>query len=326
MKKNKNLKFFGLIAILTVALVFIGIDFVQGQVKTQGKPDKPPGKGKPEKYAWNAVILDGPFSIKGLGVPIDIPEVGVDGWVLNDSDPNVNVWVEIREAGSNYGAFFRIEIFYPAQIDFDYFLNQDAWPTAEKIEDALEYPELNEGITYLPCRYPGCEGEIDCSNPFCMFNFLLNHNHPHPAYKKVRLTLRTDWLDDPNVVDFERWTLYEDIGFQFRIDDGVIGSGGCEWLVPPSDYNKIEGGEGAYCQRMVVDENTDIWKFVVGKDIYGVDYPPGSDKYGWIYEYYSDCVLAPFNKKKNITLPNGFFPTFGSFDMNSEILFIRTKQ
>lgn len=50
MKKIHNLKLFGLVAILTVALVFIGVDFIEGQKTTErkGNPNKPkpPGKGE----------------------------------------------------------------------------------------------------------------------------------------------------------------------------------------------------------------------------------------------------------------------------------------
>ena len=45
MKKLLDLKLFGLVAILTVVLVFIGVDFMEGQVQTLAKPDKP---GKPD--------------------------------------------------------------------------------------------------------------------------------------------------------------------------------------------------------------------------------------------------------------------------------------
>ena len=48
MKKLLYFKLFGLVAILTVALVFIGVDFVESQVKTQGKPDKPDKLDKSE--------------------------------------------------------------------------------------------------------------------------------------------------------------------------------------------------------------------------------------------------------------------------------------
>ena len=47
MKKLLDLKLFGLVAILIVALVFIGVDFIESQITTQGKPDKP-SKSKTE--------------------------------------------------------------------------------------------------------------------------------------------------------------------------------------------------------------------------------------------------------------------------------------
>jgi hypothetical protein len=49
MKKLLALKLFGLVAILTVALVFISVDFMEGQVQTQDKPPNPPGQDKPDK-------------------------------------------------------------------------------------------------------------------------------------------------------------------------------------------------------------------------------------------------------------------------------------
>ena len=47
MKRFRNLKIFVLVAFLTFALVFIGVDFIESQVKTQGKPDKPDKPDKP---------------------------------------------------------------------------------------------------------------------------------------------------------------------------------------------------------------------------------------------------------------------------------------
>jgi hypothetical protein len=94
MKKFHSLKILGLVAILGFVFVFVGHNFVQGQVSTQGKPNKPP---KDENYAWKAVILDGPASsIKGMGAPSYIPEVGQWGWAFDDSDPNINVRVEVK--------------------------------------------------------------------------------------------------------------------------------------------------------------------------------------------------------------------------------------
>ncbi len=61
MKKLLDLKLFGLVAILTVALVFIGVEFIESQVKTQGRPDKPdkPGKTKTEWIAFTGDLLGG---------------------------------------------------------------------------------------------------------------------------------------------------------------------------------------------------------------------------------------------------------------------------
>jgi len=51
MKKIHNLKLFGLVAILAFALVFICVGFIEGQVKTQVRPDKPDKPDKP-KAEW----------------------------------------------------------------------------------------------------------------------------------------------------------------------------------------------------------------------------------------------------------------------------------
>ena len=118
MKKFRGLKILGLVTALAFVLVFIGIDFVKGQVITQGKPDKPPGKNKGDKYAWSAVILPGSgedaSSIIGLGQLEFIPELGQYGWRFNDSDENIDVFAEIRgPIQSQYSAVFILEILYP---------------------------------------------------------------------------------------------------------------------------------------------------------------------------------------------------------------------
>lgn len=71
MKKILDLKLFGLVAILTVALFFIGVNFIEGQVKTQDKPDTPPGK---DKKGDDDAFKDMPVCIS-LG-PGEINEIG----------------------------------------------------------------------------------------------------------------------------------------------------------------------------------------------------------------------------------------------------------
>ena len=58
MKNLLDLKLFGLVAILTVALVFISVGFIEGQVKTLGKPDKP-GESKTEWIAFDGDLVGG---------------------------------------------------------------------------------------------------------------------------------------------------------------------------------------------------------------------------------------------------------------------------
>lgn len=61
MKRFRNLKIFGLVVILTVALVFIGVDFIESQEKTKGKPDKPfkPGKSEGEWIEFTGDLVGG---------------------------------------------------------------------------------------------------------------------------------------------------------------------------------------------------------------------------------------------------------------------------
>lgn len=58
MKNLLDLKLFGLVAILTVALVFISVGFIEGQVKTLDKPDKP-GESKTEWIAFEGDLVGG---------------------------------------------------------------------------------------------------------------------------------------------------------------------------------------------------------------------------------------------------------------------------
>jgi hypothetical protein len=57
MKKLLDLKLFGLVAFLAFALVFIGVDFIEGQAK-KGKPDKP-SKSKTEWIAFTGDLVGG---------------------------------------------------------------------------------------------------------------------------------------------------------------------------------------------------------------------------------------------------------------------------
>lgn len=95
MKKLLDLKLLGLVAILTVALVFIGVDFIEGQVKIQAKPDKP-GESKTELITFEGDLegyqpVDGccpnagPFPEYTMTLPNgvgDIPKGTYDGYLF----------------------------------------------------------------------------------------------------------------------------------------------------------------------------------------------------------------------------------------------------
>jgi hypothetical protein len=99
MKKIHNLKLFGLVAFLAFALVFIGVDFIEGQKKeTKGKPDKPPGQGKKGDDAFQDMplcIVFGPGEEIGPLVTNDNP--------LCDSISGVTAF-----AGRRWGIGFEI--------------------------------------------------------------------------------------------------------------------------------------------------------------------------------------------------------------------------
>jgi len=75
MKKLLDLKLFGLVAILIVALVFIGVDFIEGQVTTLGKPDKLDKPSKPDTE-WIEFTGDSGDLVGGAAVVGCCPNAG----------------------------------------------------------------------------------------------------------------------------------------------------------------------------------------------------------------------------------------------------------
>ncbi len=81
MQKFRKLKLFGLMGILVVALAFIGMNFVQAQVKTtRGKPPKPPK----EEVNWEVRIPE--TSIMLYGISPDYTYVNNDNTTQNIPD------------------------------------------------------------------------------------------------------------------------------------------------------------------------------------------------------------------------------------------------
>jgi hypothetical protein len=333
MKALQRLRFLGLVVILTFALVVIGFNFVHGQVKTQDKPDKPPGKGKPQSYTWSAVILPGlenQSSIRGLGDLEYIPELDDEGWRFDDFDDNVKVFAEIRgPIQSQYSAVFIIEIFNPVRIEFGQIYN----PFAEfnPYPPALENPELNEGFVYKACRYPGCEEGTTCRlNPYCIFDFIQNYPHPYEGYERMWFHIHSKWSYDLNEVDFEKWTVYDNLGFwlEFKAEGGVGIKCNESDLPVYNDFGfDAQDREYGYFEKIQEEDDTiDIWRVVAGKSSDGLlDYVADPNKNVNMGSNYVDCV---FEKKKNriVKVSDGFVPVVGTCDMRFEIIFIRTKQ
>ncbi|UCG68007.1 MAG: hypothetical protein JSV09_09200 [Thermoplasmata archaeon] len=339
MEKFRGLRLFCFVTILTFALVFIGLNFVQGQVNTQGKPDKPPGLDKGPEYAWSVVILDGLFALQGgTGAAVYAGDGG-PGLLYDCSQPNI--YSHMRVVGpmqEQYRTSAVFEIYYPDstqgevlyQIDFtgniqiynSYFVTE--WP--EFVD-----PDLNPDFYYKPGRFPVCgDMRIDCGSPYSMFQFMENWEHPQPGYEKFRIDFYTEWFYDIAEGDYTQWNEYERKKIALGIEIHPIGIDG---PYSPSEYNGIGfhtgwwDGEYGYIEKIpTTDPNTDIWKVVFGKDMNGVPYDDAEDLNVTFDEWYWDYYSKQFNKKKAKEEINVFYPTYGDCDMQFEILFIRTKQ
>ena len=311
MKRNLSFKLFGLIAILTVILVFIGIDFVEGQVMTLGKPNKPPGK---VKYVWSAIILDEPeLGLKGMIDDIERYDTSWPGWVYDDSESNVNVGVEIRRAPfggvDKYWTRFYLEIFHPVQVDFNFI------PYGAQF-----YPDTPNAL----CKYPG---GYDPYNPLSMLYFLQDVDHSHPEYEKVLFRFNTDRSIDQNEIDYTKWVddYHSNMGFSTRVmghDPFLFKPENCEEL-NLFEFSSIEfgGGDYGYFERL----GEDVWKVYVGTERSGYDYTTqsGEEDDAWATDWYNTCVVTQINKKKTSVTYDATFSSQGSLDMKFAVLFIR---
>jgi len=180
MKKLGKLKLFGLLIVLSAALVFVGVNFLQGDKpdKPLGKPDKPGKETEPE-YTWN-VTMPGSHTEEGVFCNLyGLPKKDADNTYL-DEDDRVHVIVEKKKGGKEY--LLRLFIYhsvyegvceelpYPHQIGFQYL-------------DLVNVPHSQEGYYVVPEEYP------------CFF----------PNYKDYT---RECYPDEPQSVD---WWLGSDV-------------------------------------------------------------------------------------------------------------------
>jgi len=267
--------------------------------------------------------LDVPFStLKGINDPSPVPEYNqYSGWSFSDSNPNINVRVEVKRLnihGDNkYCVAFYIEVFEKEQIGFD-------------IEPYYYSPVFDPEPGYEPyCKYPG---DYDPNAPNSMFNFMQNEYHPHPLYHWIGFRFYTGAAAGQDEVDIEHWTEQELMEFHFRIE-GPAPQYPCEES-ELFEYSNIIGWAGdtvladnyGYFERIQENlDNVDIWKVTVGKARDGTPYLGPGFFDGDCNDYYYICEEVQFNKKKTFLDDRAIKSAYGTWDMNFEILFIRTK-
>ena len=308
MKKIRSLYFICFLAILVIAFCFIAFNFVQGQAKIQ--KGKPPHAGN-EKYAWSVVILDG-FDIQVPG-PCTYDVGGAhQGWIFNDSDPDVMARVEIRIAPFDdgvemYWTRFYLELFPPIQIDLDIVDHEAHFYNERPDEEMCIYPE----------DYPGQYPEL---NPYSLLRFMQDELHPHSGYESVYFRFNSALSVNQDEVDYRLWSIqhkHEHLKFLcdiFGRAPNMFKPATCEEL-NLFEYSHIEFGgdyDYGYIQRL----NEDMWK-IVGIRV---------DKPGWATDWYQICELTEINKKKTSASYDAIFSSQGSMDIGFQILYIRTKQ
>ena len=200
MKKFHKLKLFGMVAILTVALVFIGINLLDAQVEITTKGGKKPKPPK-EEATWT-VAIPGSQTSEGLDCNLyGLPETDADNTYQDEMD-RVHVIVEKKKGGKEY--LLRLFIYhsvyegvceelpYPHQIGFQ---NLDLVNVRHSQEGYYVVPEE------FPCFFPNYQdytGDCYPENlededwwlgydlnprtgrvPGCMKHFLEEYPHPY---------------------------------------------------------------------------------------------------------------------------------------------------
>ena len=305
MKKFCSLRLIGFVTIIIFMLSLIVFNFAQSQVEIQ--KGKPPNTGG-DKYTWSVAILDG-FGIQVPG-PYTYNVGEYQGWIFDDSDPNVMVRVEIRwapfdEGVEMYWTRFYLELFPPIQIDLD-IVEYEAHFYDETSDEKCIYPEDYDG------QYP----ERD---PYSMLRFMQDELHPHSGYESVYFRFNSARSVNQDEVDYRLWPnqhLHDHLKFLCDIKGrapNLFKPASCEEL-DLFEYSVIEfGGDYDYGYIQRLDE--DMWKIV------GIR----NEKPGWATDWYNVCEETQINKNKKSVTYDSIFSSQGSMDIAFQILFIRTK-
>jgi len=155
MKKFSKLKTFGLVFILTGALIFIGINFLEAK--------------KPPEVQWEVTI---PTLNEALTSGYNL--YGTNGGSYVDDDTYVKVSVEKRRGKDPY-YLFKLKLY---NWDGTTCLPGDVYPKPGEFTIGFQGIVLNPEVEYPdegPCGFPVCS---ELGEPSCMECFLNNYEHP----------------------------------------------------------------------------------------------------------------------------------------------------
>lgn len=310
MKKNRKFKFFSLGCILAIALVLIGFQLLQAQMKMQAKGGKvkPP---KPSSFTWELYIPP------GGNIQADVEH---DNGIYQDSEPYVNIsynirtYIQTKLKQTWYTPIFRIEILPGAQIKFQDIFGLEGL--------GGEIPEYSGG-------FPGGES---------LFTYI-NNTHPQPGYERIIIELRGYSYQDMNLADIMNMEIEDPprkMILSFRIFSSA-NSGDCDEC-DPDNYHEIGGDAYGWLPELsdtydiyVKKVGPDSWRLVVNtdfddpahttEDYYDVwDY-----KNGRIYQEYCECVPIQI-KKRTVYRKETIRPVWYRPHMAFEMIFTRFMQ
>jgi len=225
MKKSNYLKFVGLLTILVIALVFVGINFLQAQ----GKGKKPPRI----EDKWSVEIPQAGYNLYGSSP---------DGNIFM---PNEFVTTRISRPSKQCPCYsFNLRVSRPDTPDpGPYTIN------FQGIEIGNFWKE-DQGI---PCVLPGLDGCLANSYcvPDCIAYFLNNNPHPSLDYSStlVRIQLDADAIDN---IEYDNPTTLSNCGvihISMYTEDPIIPEGSTEI------YHQVYGFTGV--DGLIIEKKSD---------------------------------------------------------------------
>ncbi|MCK4788425.1 MAG: hypothetical protein KAV87_32090 [Desulfobacteraceae bacterium] len=271
MRIIRKLSFLGILSIGIAVLFLVGMSFMQAQVTTRGKPEKPPGKpDKPgeEEVTWAVQIPEGSVNLKGTTSEYEYANNGNDIIVSVEKKG----WKTVGKGGAS--GIYYILLFKLVN------------PTEESVEfsdvsltGADEYPENGD-----PCVFPGICGS---TVPDCLHCFL-NQQHPYSSdsenYDHVYIKF---WIWGYDIEGMERGDIYK-LGYELN---PYSGNDRIRIKTGYTPVNTCSRSEPAYhdiiCQQYAQDGQLNTWIKKISENRWS------------IYVGYDVDLLSPFP----VTLP-----------------------